>query len=1098
MAQNEYDTNTEITDQMADQAAQATKKGSEYVARKATQGVRRGLKKGTRKLAKAIGKALAKAALAIGKAIIKVIAALLPYILIAVAVLSVVFLLCAFIYDVEYEFKALQDNYQTEDASEDNPVVLDSETGDYTLTGHTNGNKLYKMFYGYMAQRGYWKVVVDKNGKPVTDLMRGDTNQAQHIVDRYHREKYFTMTSDLLYLLDTELNAGPTNRFYFPEQLTQPVYHDKNFNLKMLTDKDGNLVAKSTKYVNKKATDKKVKGVWDYGFGSILQYQKFKEDRERRGSVTRTYKWDFEKHKLVTVNYGIGESDDTITEKVPGYPRDTYMIWKVTTPVGTIKRDIKYQWEKTDEKWTKITKVQIDAEKKETYWKNVQAENEKGDKLYWKYDPVTTPADKNEQTTDKTPYPVYTRVKDTRWVPTKKTVKKIYTGYVWEKIPAYTGNVDTSGIVGDRYFFDYLTNYTAYVPNVVMEKFNIEERTGRDIKGLKEVFQEQSQVENAQSDYDNELALANDTFDPSKQVDTNNASYQNAVKYLPLFQKYGRRYGVDPYLLVALVAQESGGRHEENKRSYGGYGLMQIENPGRTITSAKAFNLETGQMDKMLIPGPEAVDDVEDNIRAGTMLFAARLAQYKYNIALALQAYNYGPGGIQAVLKLYSENTGKSIDEIIANPKDTGWMAYRKEVHDHPQRYISGWRSSTYGDPQYVEHVMRYYASPEKTPYVIDHKGNKHSMSGDLTYGVAIVGNGTDQNQTWFSSLIEAIQDKWSQLFEDSPADALLHKDKYKFTKFTNPMSEDEVKDFMRLYWSFAQRIPFSQTKENITLDDWKKNYTILFENPNPPNYIDPTTKGNLEKLNSLFPDGYCLPVDKVDRVAKPFDGTGIVLTVPSDSVVKAVADGEVIQVDRMNGVVEIKHTGGVVTRYTQVKEIKVKVGDKVKKGDPIAKTRGNLGFSIYDPSGSSFDPSLMLLALGDGTQAYNYEAVLKAIESVAGYPYKMASDANDPSRGYFDCSGLIQWAFKQVGINLPRTAEEQYKYVMKIDESQARPGDLVFFQGTYGGPYHISHVGLYIGGGKMWNASGDGVTIQDISHGYWREHHPQFGRITG
>lgn len=1093
MAQNEYD----VMNQLTDQATQATKRGVDHAARKATQGIRRSLKNGIRKLTKRIGKALAKTAIAIGKAILHVIIAFLPYILIGLGLVLAIVLFCAFIYDVEFESKAVHDNYQTEESKEDNPVAPDPETGEYTVVGYSNGNKLFKMFYGYMAQRGYWKVVVDEKGKPVSELMRGDSKRAQSIVDRYNREKYFIMTSDLLYLLDTELNAGTTNRFYFPEQFTQPVYHDENYNLKMLTDNNHNLVVKSTKYENKKATNKKETGVWDYGFGSILQYQKFKEERERRGSVTKTYKWDFEKHKLVTVEYAIGESNDTIKENVPGYPKDTYMIRKVTTPIGTIKRDIKYEWVKTDEKWTKTVKTWIDAEKKETYWKVVQEKNENGEKLYWRYDPLITPSAENEKITEQTPYPVYIYVKATRWVPTKIEVEKTYTGYVWERIPVYQGEVDTSGIVGDRYFFDYLTNYTAYVPDTVMEDFNIEERTGRNIKGLEEIFQEQSRVENVESDYDDELDLANGGgFDPSDQVDTNNANYQNAMKYLPLFQKYGKIYGVDPYLMVAMAAQESRGLHDENKRSSGGYGLMQIENPGRTITAAKAFNLETGKMDTMLIPGPEAVDDVEDNIRAGTMLLAARMADYKYNVAVALQAYNYGPGGIQAVLKLYAEHTGKSVDEIIANPADTGWMAYRQEVHKNPKKYIKNWGYDTYGDPLYVEHVMRYYASPDRTPYVIDRDGNKHAMSGEITYGVAIVGNGTSRNHTWFSSLVAAIQDKWSELFEDSPADALLNKDKYKFTKHTNKLSEDRVKDFMRMYWSLAHDIPFSETKEEITLEDWKKNYTILFENPNPPNYIDPETKGNLDRLNSLFPEGYRLPVDKVNKVSREFDGFSIELSVPSNSVVKAVANGEVIKADKMEGVVEIKHTGGVRTRYMQLKEIKVSVGDKVKMGDPIAKTRGNLAFAIYDPDGASIDPNLMLLVLGDGTQPYDYEVVLKAIESVAGYPYKMASDANDPSSGYFDCSGLIQWAFKQVGIHLPRTAKQQYEYVTKIDESQARPGDLVFFQGTYGGPYHISHVGLYIGGGKMWNASGDGVSIQDISSGYWREHHPMFGRI--
>ncbi|SSS88294.1 Probable endopeptidase p60 precursor [Acinetobacter baumannii] len=51
------------------------------------------------------------------------------------------------------------------------------------------------------------------------------------------------------------------------------------------------------------------------------------------------------------------------------------------------------------------------------------------------------------------------------------------------------------------------------------------------------------------------------------------------------------------------------------------------------------------------------------------------------------------------------------------------------------------------------------------------------------------------------------------------------------------------------------------------------------------------------------------------------------------------------------------------------------------------------------------------------------------------------------PSVG-FDCSGLTQWSYKQAGIHLPRTAQEQYYALKRIDEQDAKPGDLVFFTG--------------------------------------------------
>ena len=74
-----------------------------------------------------------------------------------------------------------------------------------------------------------------------------------------------------------------------------------------------------------------------------------------------------------------------------------------------------------------------------------------------------------------------------------------------------------------------------------------------------------------------------------------------------------------------------------------------------------------------------------------------------------------------------------------------------------------------------------------------------------------------------------------------------------------------------------------------------------------------------------------------------------------------------------------------------------------------------------------------------------------------------------------FDCSGYTQYVFKQVGISLPRTAEEQRQAVTPVSNPQ--PGDLVFF----GAP--ASHVGIYAGNGKMWDSprTGKAVDLRDI-----------------
>lgn len=94
------------------------------------------------------------------------------------------------------------------------------------------------------------------------------------------------------------------------------------------------------------------------------------------------------------------------------------------------------------------------------------------------------------------------------------------------------------------------------------------------------------------------------------------------------------------------------------------------------------------------------------------------------------------------------------------------------------------------------------------------------------------------------------------------------------------------------------------------------------------------------------------------------------------------------------------------------------------------------------------------------------------------GVPYVFGGT----STAGFDCSGFVQHVFAMMGIGLPRTADAQYD-VGKPAVGGPRPGDLVFFD-TYGG---VSHVGIYLGGGKFVHASSShGVMVSQLSESYW------------
>ena len=78
-----------------------------------------------------------------------------------------------------------------------------------------------------------------------------------------------------------------------------------------------------------------------------------------------------------------------------------------------------------------------------------------------------------------------------------------------------------------------------------------------------------------------------------------------------------------------------------------------------------------------------------------------------------------------------------------------------------------------------------------------------------------------------------------------------------------------------------------------------------------------------------------------------------------------------------------------------------------------------------------------------------------------------------------FDCSGLVMWAFKQAGVSLPRTSAAQSQAGTAVSKTQLQPGDLVFFYSP------VSHVGIYMGDGKVLDAtqSGEPVQISDMAY---------------
>lgn len=131
----------------------------------------------------------------------------------------------------------------------------------------------------------------------------------------------------------------------------------------------------------------------------------------------------------------------------------------------------------------------------------------------------------------------------------------------------------------------------------------------------------------------------------------------------------------------------------------------------------------------------------------------------------------------------------------------------------------------------------------------------------------------------------------------------------------------------------------------------------------------------------------------------------------------------------------------------------------------------------------------------GYGQSSAPTNRVVELARSQIGMPYVYGGES--PQTG-FDCSGLVQWVYTQVGINLPRTAQEQYDATLRVSQEALQPGDTVYFAATYPSTDRITHVGIYVGDGQMINAANpqDGVALMPVFTGYWAEHYAGAGRI--
>ncbi|MBN9492130.1 C40 family peptidase, partial [bacterium] len=119
-------------------------------------------------------------------------------------------------------------------------------------------------------------------------------------------------------------------------------------------------------------------------------------------------------------------------------------------------------------------------------------------------------------------------------------------------------------------------------------------------------------------------------------------------------------------------------------------------------------------------------------------------------------------------------------------------------------------------------------------------------------------------------------------------------------------------------------------------------------------------------------------------------------------------------------------------------------------------------------------------------------QAVAVATSKI-GSPYVWGAAGPDT----FDCSGLVQWVYGQLGIATPRTSQAQYDWATPVSVDAMQPGDLVFYEHTYPSSERITHVGIYTGGGLVVMAPQTGEFVKEVAFNdpYWASHFAGVGR---
>jgi cell wall-associated NlpC family hydrolase len=146
---------------------------------------------------------------------------------------------------------------------------------------------------------------------------------------------------------------------------------------------------------------------------------------------------------------------------------------------------------------------------------------------------------------------------------------------------------------------------------------------------------------------------------------------------------------------------------------------------------------------------------------------------------------------------------------------------------------------------------------------------------------------------------------------------------------------------------------------------------------------------------------------------------------------------------------------------------------------------------NIYAHPGEYTDYEISPEALADAT----FAALIAEAEKYLGYPYVWGGSKPSTS---FDCSGFVCWVLDNSGVYpMGRTnAQGIFNQTTPIAPAEAKPGDIIFFTGTYDSSGPVSHVGIYVGDNMKIHCASGGVQYARMDTKYWTQHFYAFGRL--